>query len=155
MANLKDSGSMREFDTGAHRDGAEGKGRCDLIPLREAADLIGDDVIASIAGFMEDHDERNLLIAMRNAILPGTVYKDVADFLLEASYQYEDGAKKYGENNWKKGLPLDVYIDSAVRHYLKHMRGDTDEPHHRAFAWNMLCALWTVRNENKKNTQQQ
>lgn len=29
----KDSGSTREFATGAHRDAATGKGRCDLLPL--------------------------------------------------------------------------------------------------------------------------
>ena len=29
----KDSGTTREFSTGAHRDGAVGKGRCDLLPL--------------------------------------------------------------------------------------------------------------------------
>ena len=30
---LKDSGAIREFRTGAVRDIAEGKGRCDLLPL--------------------------------------------------------------------------------------------------------------------------
>ena len=29
---LKDSGTRREFETGAVRDMAEGKGRCDLLP---------------------------------------------------------------------------------------------------------------------------
>ena len=29
----KDSGATREFSTGAHRDAAVGKGRCDLLPL--------------------------------------------------------------------------------------------------------------------------
>lgn len=32
MANIKDSGTRTEFDTGAVRDGQEGKGRFDLIP---------------------------------------------------------------------------------------------------------------------------
>lgn len=29
---IKDSGNRREFDSGAVRDIAEGKGRCDLLP---------------------------------------------------------------------------------------------------------------------------
>lgn len=32
MATIKDSGDRREFDTGAVRDMAEGKGRMDLLP---------------------------------------------------------------------------------------------------------------------------
>lgn len=34
---IKDSGNRREFSTGAVRDMAEGKGRCDLLPLTEVS----------------------------------------------------------------------------------------------------------------------
>ncbi len=37
MSEIKDSGSMREFETGAHRDNATGKGRCDLLPMTQVA----------------------------------------------------------------------------------------------------------------------
>lgn len=37
---IKDSGERREFDTGAVRDIQKGKGRCDLMPLDVAADLL-------------------------------------------------------------------------------------------------------------------
>ena len=67
--------------------------------------------------------------------------------LLDVAKQYEDGAKKYGERNWEKGQPLHVYIDSGVRHYLKFKAGLTDEPHLRAFVWNILGAIWTHRNK--------
>ena len=63
--------------------------------------------------------------------------------MLEVSKHYEDGCNKYGERNWEKGIPLHCYIDSGVRHYIKWLRGDKDEPHDRAFLWNMLGALWT------------
>ena len=39
---IKDSGSRREFSTGAHRDNAKGKGRCDLLPLRQVAKVMAD-----------------------------------------------------------------------------------------------------------------
>ena len=45
MAELKDSGSRRGFGTGAVRDMAEGKGRCDLLPLREVAELMDNDPV--------------------------------------------------------------------------------------------------------------
>lgn len=35
MAELKDSGARREFESGAVRDIQEGKGRCDLLPLTQ------------------------------------------------------------------------------------------------------------------------
>lgn len=64
--------------------------------------------------------------------------------LLEVAKHFEEGAKKYGENNWQKGIPPKCYIDSAVRHYLKWLRGDKDEPHDRAFVWNLMCCIWEV-----------
>lgn len=33
MAELKDSGERKIFETGATRDISKGKGRCDLLPL--------------------------------------------------------------------------------------------------------------------------
>ena len=35
------------------------------------------------------------------------------------------------------------FIDSAIRHYMKYLRGDKDEPHDRALCWNLMCAIWT------------
>jgi hypothetical protein len=71
-------------------------------------------------------------------------FEDLCDMFLEIAKHFEAGAKKYGENNWQKGIPTKHYIDSGVRHYLKHLRGDQDEPHDRAFAWNILCCIWTA-----------
>ena len=76
---------------------------------------------------------------------------DVPTMLLEVSKHFEDGAAKYGEKNWTRGLPLHCYIDSAIRHYLKWCRGDTDEPHDRAFCWNLLCCAWTMVNKPECN----
>ena len=70
-------------------------------------------------------------------------YGDLYTAMLEVSKHYEDGCNKYGDRNWEKGIPLHCYIDSGVRHYLKWLREDKDEPHERAFLWNMLGALWT------------
>ena len=70
---------------------------------------------------------------------------------LEVSKHYEDGAKKYAERNWEIGIPLHCYIDSGVRHLLKYFRGDTDEPHDRAFVWNILGAIWTINNMPELN----
>lgn len=64
--------------------------------------------------------------------------------LMEVSRVYEEGAKKYGERNWEKGIPLHCYADSAMRHLAKCMIGMTDEPHLSMAAWNLLCMIETA-----------
>lgn len=153
MAKLKDSGNRREFVTGAVRDMAEGKGRCDLLPLDVVVSLMdrgsnigkADLTLMAIDVFKSTGDPDWLENALWRACQEGGIFSDVYTLLLEVSKQFEDGAAKYGDNNWQKGIPADVYVDSGVRHYLKHLRGDRDEPHDRAFAWNMVCAIWTCR----------
>jgi len=49
----------------------------------------------------------------------------------------------YGERNWELGQPLSAFTDSAVRHIFKWMRGEEDEDHLAAAAWNVMCALDT------------
>ena len=61
--------------------------------------------------------------------------------------RYLDGAEKYGYNNWKNGMPLSVYFDSAQRHLQAWWQNDQDEDHAAAVVWNILCAMWTENNK--------
>ena len=137
---IKDSGNRRKFDSGAVRDIQEGKGRCDLMPLDVIAKILRDPIIALIDDFMQSDDVLLLYRVIRYFM--EQVYPDKATALLELSIHFEEGAKKYGDNNWQKGIPVSCYIDSAVRHYLKYCRGDNDERHDRAFMWNIVCCIW-------------
>ncbi len=56
----------------------------------------------------------------------------------------EKGAKKYGENNWKKGQPLSRYLDSATSHLTSVGEGKEDEDHPIQAAWNMLAFAQTL-----------
>lgn len=67
--------------------------------------------------------------------------------MLEVAYLYEAGGNKYGRNNWRKGMPIDVYLCSALRHYYKARMNAVDEPHYRAIVWNILGAIWTINNK--------
>lgn len=150
---IKDSGDRREFSTGSRRDMAS-KGRCDLLPW---------DMIAHL--YYPESPEQRICYGLERAMRPakdGTKEHGLWDalmsaielffdgstetMLLELAFHYEAGCKKYGDDNWRLGQPLRVYVDSAGRHFLKHMRGDTDERHDRACVWNLLCALWTFNN---------
>ena len=61
--------------------------------------------------------------------------------ILRLSKHFEEGAKKYGERNWSKGIPINSFIDSGLRHIMKYMAGETDEDHLTAAAWNFMCAM--------------
>lgn len=141
---IKDSGTRREFETGAVRDVAEGKGRCDLLPLNIVGYMLNDLLLHYIESYVRTGD-----VAMLKNIVNDFSRKQFGDIetaFLEVAKHYEEGAKKYTERNWEIGIPLHCYIDSAVRHYLKYKRGDDDEPHDRAFLWNILGAWWTHLN---------
>ena len=142
---LKDSGSRRDFGTGAVRDCAEGKGRCDLLPLGVIGVYLYDNTLIHIERYIENGKVSRLWDAIDLFVRES--YGSIYTTLLEVSKQYEEGCLKYGDRNWQKGIPVHCYIDSGVRHYLKFKRGDTDEPHDRAFIWNMLGAIWTHMNK--------
>ena len=152
-ATIKDSGSTTEFETGAHRDAREGKGRCDLLPLEVVAEYMtrdgkADQVLACIRVFQKTGSTYALYTALDE--FNEIHWRNNKTMFLEVSKHYEEGAKKYGADNWKKGMPVHIYIDSAVRHYLKWLRGDKDEPHDRAFVWNLMCCIWEVDYRDKK-----
>jgi len=95
---FKDSGKRSSFETGAHRDLQDGKGRMDLLPFQA---------------------------------------------LMKVSKVFEEGAKKYRANNWRRGIPLSRYADSGMRHMSKWMMGMRDEPHLDMACWNFLCLIET------------
>lgn len=148
---IKDSGSTTEFSTGAHRDARAGKGRVDLIPMEVAIKLMNDDIILKdINKFQEDGNTDHLYNALKNFC--NKFYNcSTETMLLEVAIQYEEGAEKYGANNWKKGMDPEIYIQSALRHYLKHKRGDVDEPHDRAFVWNLCGCIWEKDHSGRKH----
>lgn len=150
MSEILDSGTRRKFETGAVRDITEDKGRCDLMPLDVVAGILQDTILRKIHHFQTDGDCNNLRFVL--GYFCGKCYGGNNEtMLLEVAKHYADGCKKYGEDNWKKGIPVKSYIDSAVRHYLKWRRGDRDEPHERAFCWNLLSAIWTCEHIPKLN----
>jgi hypothetical protein len=160
---INDSGARREFETGAVRDIQEGKGRCDLLPLDVVAEWFKQPdaidpysernemiywVLTNIYRFQETGRHEFLNQAL-NAFM--VIFDYIPTMFLEVSKHFKEGAKKYGEYNWQKGIPTHCYIDSAVRHFLKFIRGDEDEPHDRAFVWNILCCMWTCKNKPELN----
>ena len=146
---ILDSGDRTRFESGAVRDMRTGKGRFDVMPLEVISDMLGtaelnhDPIVLDIATFMYEHDTAWLEAALDNFAAEaygGCLYS----MFLDVAKHYEEGAIKYDPNNWRRGIPVWCYIDSATRHYMKWRRGDSDENHNLAFVWNLMCCIWEV-----------
>jgi hypothetical protein len=63
--------------------------------------------------------------------------------VMELLKAYEYGAKKYSDNNWKKGLPFSTVFNALLRHVWAWWRGEDRDPesgcHHLAHA-----AFWCL-----------
>jgi dATP/dGTP diphosphohydrolase len=73
----------------------------------------------------------------RYDLIPTTVLKRLAQ-------HYENGAIKYGDNNWQKGQPLHQYYNSAVRHLNAIVEADLSEDHFAAAIWNIAAMIHHV-----------
>lgn len=147
---IKDSGNRTNFESGAVRDIQSGKERCDLMPLGVVATLIDSDEIRGISLF-KDTGDTGFLYACLKEFCNDSPFFSAYTMLLEVAKHFEEGAEKYGENNWQKGIPVHSYIDSAIRHLLRYWNNENDERHDRAFCWNILCAIWTCENKPELN----
>ena len=168
---VHDSGERREFASGARRDMAEGKGRCDLLPFDEVAAVISAFrkewfAHGGVRPAQRDTEEAflksvNPMVGTefdftrseyRRAILEAAgkfafiVWDGIETAVLDLAVHFEVGALKYEDRNWEKGVPAHSFLDSAVRHYLKWQRGDRDEDHASACLWNLVCLAWTLKN---------
>ena len=143
-SEIKDSGERTLFSTGAVRDCQKGKGRFDWVPLDVLGQVLDDRVIGELYYFQTTGHTEHLFHALDIffSMYPGGKYAAA----LGVAKHYEAGCEKYGLDNWKKGLPISRYIDSACRHYCKYRAGWTDEPHDNAFIWNIMGAIWTKQN---------
>ena len=133
---IKDSGNRTEFESGAVRDIQEGKGRCDLLPLEMVDELLNGDykrdkkdtVLKCLDRFQKDGDYKHLLEAVYVFVVNEKQFADLPTAILEYSIHMEEGCNKYGDRNWEMGIPCRNYVNSATRHYLKHIRGDIIAP---------------------------
>lgn len=93
---MRHGNEKTEFETGAHRDTAEGKGTPSLISP--------------------------ILIHRLGVLL-------------------EEGAKHYGTDNWRKGMPYRRVIDSMIRHTFLELAGDKEEDHLAAIVFGCMCLM--------------
>ncbi len=86
--------------------------------------------------------EKHSTGAVREPNLGRGRYDLISPIALKAlAIHYENGAIKYSERNWEKGLPLSRHLNSAMRHLQDFLAGDRDEDHLSACEWNCMCIV--------------
>lgn len=150
--DIKMDGEFHKFESGAIRYTKTGKGRFDLIPgqiIHKVLQMYRPGQTEEIASF-ETIIADAYLGKFEEAILQMVCvnYKDkffyskFSNMLRELARHYEKGAEKYGVDNWKKGIPLQSFRDSGLRHMSQWMIGMTDENHFIAAVWNFVGYIW-------------
>lgn len=163
---IKMDGKFRQFKGGGVRYTKTGKGRFDLLPSDVITHVI--DHISEYTDFIrgiEPLERKEILREVCykraiNGIDPSIVMLDIAcieyidadmevtretvfiafiKILRRLAVHFEKGADKYGENNWKKGIPTNSFHDSGLRHLAQYLSGETDEPHDISAIWNFCC----------------
>lgn len=137
---IVDGGERTTFGTGAVREIDETKGRCDLVYNYVFGQILDDSIPIKIESFVRTGNRNDILDVI--CLFMDKYYASRYDAYLDLSKHYAEGAKKYSDRNMEKGIPHHSFIDSAMRHYAKFMRGDSDEPHDRAFLWNLFTLLY-------------
>lgn len=64
------------------------------------------------------------------------------------------GAKKYGPNNWQKGMPIGETLSHAMAHINQFLLGDTSEDHLAHACCNLFFVMhFIAKEEYKKETE--
>ena len=95
------------------------------------------------SGFNRDTDEDKL----RFDLIPVELLERLAGL-------YTRGAKKYGDSNWqlaKEKDAIDRFKQSAWRHFISWQKGEEDEDHAVAVAFNIFAYEWLTKYKNESN----
>jgi len=61
--------------------------------------------------------------------------------LREVARACAEGAEKYSDFNWEKGMPVHDLLNHAIAHIYQFLAGDRSEPHLGHAGWNLLAAI--------------
>jgi hypothetical protein len=118
---------------------------CDMNDLPIAArryleSLLATDSTLPDSGSRTEFNTGAVRDAMSGKGLPSLIPPEA---IRRLARRFEDGAAKYGRDNWQKGIPLSRYNDAIIRHTLAAAEGQTDEDHLGAVLWNAAAWIWT------------
>jgi len=107
---------------------------------------------------IDDRGVRFVSGAVRSSDAEGTRYDLVSPIGLAAvAKACAEGAEKYGDFNWERGMPAADMINHALRHVYLFLGGDRSEDHLGHAAWGLMGAIhslevWPELNEGSLRT---
>lgn len=83
--------------------------------------------------------------AVRSSCAEDARYDLVSPIGLEAvARACKEGAEKYGDFNWERGMPAHDLLNHALRHIYKWLGGDRNEEHLGHAAWGVMAAIHSM-----------
>ena len=80
--------------------------------------------------------------AVRSSDAEATRYDLISPIGLEAvARTCAEGAAKYSDYNWERGMPVGDLLNHALRHIYRYLAGDRSEDHLPHAAWGLLAAI--------------
>jgi len=165
---VKDSGKRQEFHTGSVRDTSEGKGMPHLIAtevFEKVKEYKNSAIYPSLASglvllsevetllwrynkLVYAREEQDLIILRAIDLTCLAIAEDEKTYKYTDAYRrlavhYQNGAKKYQKNNWRRGQFVSRYYDSAMRHLWAAQDGNKEEDHLGALLWNLVAIVQT------------
>lgn len=67
-------------------------------------------------------------------------------FMKRMAETYGEGALKYGDDNWRKGMPEKSLINHFMAHLVQHLSGDRKEDHLAHMCWGVMTLMWMQEN---------
>lgn len=146
LNDIANAPARNSCKSGAVRDEIKSNKRYDLIP-REVFEWIGQKfeahveykqlaysrllyIIKDISNCDYDHAMYHMIWFIEHAYNPDILSTSVPTYSLERlAITLNEGAVKYGERNWEKGLPERDLQIHAIDHLLNYVRLDLSEDH--------------------------
>lgn len=80
--------------------------------------------------------------AVRSSDAEATRYDLISPIGLEAvARACAEGAAKYDDYNWERGMPVGDLLNHAIRHVYRYLAGDREEDHLGHAAWGLIAAI--------------
>jgi len=73
------------------------------------------------------------------------------DCLVRLATVYLEGMRKYGVDNWKKGMPWSDTLNHAIDHLLAWKEGRRDEDHLGHAAWGIFTLMFFEMNDYRED----
>lgn len=137
-------GEQSEYDRRTEREAAH-------TSIYRMLDALEDSAVAREVGFTAatiDVDPGHVVLrqfatgAVRDADADARRYDLISPHGLDRlAATYAEGAAKYDDHNWRKGMPFSSTLNHAMRHLTLWNSGDTSEDHLAHAAWGLFALM--------------